>query len=352
MCGDNSCNSRYDISSLGIRVPRELIAQYPSPERGKDRLLVVDRKSGEIIDDTFERFDNYITEMDCLVYNDAKVIHARLYGKKYPTGAKIELLLTKRISDTDWRCLLRPAKRLKEGSEIIIDDELVFRVLEKLEDGLAVVRSNIPVTYELLEKKGQIPLPLYIKRKPLKELDEERYQTIYSSTYGAVASPTAGLHFTKDIIEKIRGRGIPFVPVTLYVDWGTFKPVKEKDYRKHKIHEEDYFIREESARMINECISQGRRIVCIGTTTVRVLETVADETGIISHGSGRTSLYIYPGYRFKITGALLTNFHMPDSTLILLVAAFMGEELLKKAYNHAVEHQYRFFSYGDAMFIV
>ena len=246
--------------------------------------------------------------------------------------------------------MICPARRVRPGTRIIIPGGSGVEVIENLEEGMFRVRTEEPVGYERLKVLGEIPLPKYIRRKPLEAIDAVRYQTVFSRKDGAVASPTAGLHFSERLLERIRDKGVAMFPVTLYVDWGTFKPVKAEDYRQHRIHKEMYEITEESAAGINRCIEEGRRILCVGTTSVRTLET-AFMNARIGAGSGETDLYIHPGYEFKVVDGMFTNFHMPDSTLILLVAAFGGKEGIEAAYRHAVERKYRFFSYGDAMFM-
>jgi len=342
----------YSMDDFNIKIPEELIAQFPSKNRGESRLLILDNVRNKIIDEKFSNIDRYLNSTDCIIYNDAKVIHARLYGIKSDTGAKIELLLTKKINENEWQSLVRPYKRVKINTLININKNLQATIIDKLGDGVCKIRFSNPVNFKDLENVGEIPLPKYIKRKPIPTIDEERYQTVFSNKYGAVASPTAGLHFTEGLVQKLKKKGIEFIPVTLYVDWGTFKPVREKDYRKHKIHKESFEIGESSAERINKCIDEGRRIVCIGTTSVRTLESSVNKEGKILATSAETDLYIYPGYKFKVVDALITNFHMPDSTLILLVSAFAGKSRIEEAYNHAINKKYRFFSYGDAMFII
>lgn len=342
----------HSIRDLHIEIPEELIAQYPLEERDASRLLVYDLKNRSSIDDYFKNLPQYISGNDCLIYNDARVINARLYGYKNQTGALLEILLTRRIDERDWLCLISPARRVKEGIVIAIDKKLSFTVLNSTGEGSFKVRFNKSLNFNELKDIGEVPLPKYIKRKPIKGLDNVRYQTIFADKDGAIASPTAGLHFTERIVREIRDKGAVFVPITLYVDWGTFKPVRERDYRKHKIHSEVYEISEESACIINTCIEEKRRIVCIGTTSVRALETAIRTDGSVRSGSDETDLYIYPGFIFKSVDGIITNFHMLNSTLILLVSAFAGEREIEKAYNHAVSKRYRFFSYGDAMFLM
>ncbi len=344
----------YSMRDFRIRIPEELIAQYPAPLRQESRLLVYDMTHDRVQDDFFRNIGRHISPLDCVVYNDAKVIHARVFGQKKDTGARIEIMLTKKIEPDaarEWIAILRPAKRVKAGTRITLPLHMNMTVTEALGDGLFRVHFSESLGYDDLRRIGEIPLPKYIKRKPDSSLDDIRYQTVFSRKYGAVASPTAGLHFTEKIVDSLKEQGTVFVPVTLDVSWGTFQPVREKDYRKHRIHSEAYEISEDSAHSINRCISEKRRIVCVGTTSVRTIETAADEKGRVAAGRGETSLFVYPGYRFRVTNAMITNFHMVDSTLILLVAAFAGKKRIEKAYNHAVSQKYRFFSYGDAMFL-
>ena len=343
---------RYSVKDFHIKIPEELIAQYPYKERGDSRLLVFDLRNNTLKDDYFRNISNYISSNECIIYNDAKVINARIFGVKNETGARIEILLTRKLNELEWYAIVRPARRVRTGTLINVSKGHELEVTGEMGEGLFKVRFSKPVEYKDLENIGEIPLPKYIKRKPVKEIDGQRYQTIFSRKYGAVASPTAGLHFTDRTVNEIKQKGAVFIPVTLHVDWGTFKPVREQDYRDHKIHKEMYEISGESARRIKKCVEEGRRILCVGTTSIRTIETAVDKNGNIRSRKGETSLYIYPGYRFKLIDGMITNFHMPDSTLILLVAAFCGKEGIKRAYNHAISQKYRFFSYGDAMLIL
>jgi S-adenosylmethionine:tRNA ribosyltransferase-isomerase len=355
----------FSMEDFRIRVPHGLIAQFPCGKRDESRLLVLDVKGGALRDDTFKNAQDCLREGDCLVYNDARVIKARVRGHKPLTGAVLELLLTRRVGDLEWLALIRPARRVRAGTEIVLGGDgdggaapdgasdrrgTRVTVVEDLPEGLFRIRSEKPIGHEDLERLGDIPLPKYIRRKPVRGLDDERYQTVYSRNPGAVAAPTAGLHFTGELLARIRAKGVVVAPVTLHVGWGTFKPVKERDYRMHRIHRERYEIGQDSAGLINDALSEGRRVVCVGTTSVRAVES-ACENGSVAGGAGETGLFIYPGYSFKAVDAMFTNFHMPDSTLILLVAAFAGKGAIERAYAHAVENGYRFFSYGDGMFL-
>jgi S-adenosylmethionine:tRNA ribosyltransferase-isomerase len=355
----------YSLRDFDISVPDHLIAQYPSNEREKSRLLILDVEAETIEDDYFYNLKKYILPGECLVFNDARVIHARLFGRKCSSttgddkasagpsgsGAVLEILLLRRLNKTEWRCLIKPARRVRRQTEVelISGDRLAVVAIHG--EGLFTIRFCKPVEYEDLMSIGEIPLPAYIKRKSRKSIDDERYQTVYSNRLGAVAAPTAGLHFTESIIEDLQNRGVITVSITLNIDWGTFQPVREEDYRNHRIHSELFEISESSAEQINSCRREGKRIICVGTTSVRALETATGKNGMVAACRGETDLYIYPGYKFKNVDAMITNFHMPDSTLILLVAAFSGKNSIERAYNHAVSHGYRFFSYGDAMFI-
>jgi S-adenosylmethionine:tRNA ribosyltransferase-isomerase len=345
----------YTLKDFRISIPKQLIAQFPSEQRHLSRLLVLDADSGMLRDEVFNNITTLIGSGDCVVFNDARVINARLYGNRVlaggEKGGRVELLLTQKVDSLAWHCLIRPAKRVREESNIALDCDMTVKVTHRLGDGAFTITFPRNVSYRDLQDMGEIPLPKYIKRKPVKTVDEVRYQTVYAKQYGAVASPTAGLHFTRVLIQRLKRAGTIFVPVTLHVDWGTFKPVRENDYRDHVIHSERYEITANAAELINQSRRDGRRIVCVGTTSVRALESATDERGTVRSRKGETQLYIYPGYTFKSVNAMITNFHMPDSTLILLVAAFAGKEHIEKAYAHAVEKGYRFFSYGDAMFI-
>lgn len=340
----------YSLKNFRIHVPSELVAQYPASRREDARLLVYDLAADRMTDDRFSNITARLGEQDVVVYNDVRVIPARLTGRKAKTGANIEVLLTRRVGEHEWLALVKPARRAGRGTRIMVAGGIFLEVMEREEEGLFRVRSDRPLDDGMLEEIGTVPLPGYIRREP-DQSDRERYQTVYSERPGAVAAPTAGLHFTPRIIRNIEERGAVFAPVTLYVGWGTFAPVREEDYRRHRMHAERYEVPEGTARAVNQGREEGRRIVCVGTTSVRAVETVSDWRGMLRPGSGETSLFIYPGYRFRATDALLTNFHLPDSTLILMVAAFAGKERIEKAYRHAVDQRYRFFSYGDAMFL-
>lgn len=337
-------------SDFYYELPKELIAQDPLADRSSSRLLHLDRKTGEITDGSFSDITNYLQKGDCLVINDTKVIPARLYGVKEGTGAAVEVLLLKRLSDTDWECLVRPGKKLREGARVTFGNgELACEVLRIAEEGNRVIRFEFDGIFEeILDSLGEMPLPPYITHK-LK--DKDRYQTVYAKHEGSAAAPTAGLHFTNELLAEVENMGVKIARVTLHVGLGTFRPVKVDDVTKHHMHTEYYEISREAADTINDARANGGRIVCVGTTSCRTLESAADENGHIEPCSADTDIFIYPGYKFKIMDALITNFHLPESTLIMLVSAFAGKDHIMNAYEHAVEERYRFFSFGDAMII-
>lgn len=335
-------------SSYFYNLPEELIAQKPVEPRDNSRLLLFCRQTEEIQDKHFYDILDFLHKGDVLVVNNTRVLPARLFGYK-DTGAKIEILLQKRIDLTTWEVIARPFKRLKEGTEIHFSENLSLTVLEKKEYGECKVKFNFTGAFEeRLDEVGQVPLPPYIHEK-LK--DKERYQTVYSKVEGSSAAPTAGLHFTNELLQKLQEKGVELIEVLLHVGLGTFRPVKEDDILNHNMHSEYIEMTEENADKINKAKAEGRRIIAVGTTSVRVLESVATEEGRVKAYKGETSIFIYPSYKFKIVDGLITNFHLPESTLIMLVSAFAGYDQTMKIYNHAVKERYRFFSFGDAMFI-
>lgn len=335
-------------SSYFYNLPEELIAQKPIEPRDNSRLLLFCRQTEEIQDKHFYDILDFLHKGDVLVVNNTRVLPARLFGYK-DTGAKIEILLQKRIDLTTWEVIARPFKRLKEGTEIHFSENLSLTVLEKKEYGECKVKFNFTSAFEeRLDEVGQVPLPPYIHEK-LK--DKERYQTVYSKVEGSSAAPTAGLHFTNELLQKLQEKGVELIEVLLHVGLGTFRPVKEDDILNHNMHSEYIEMTQENADKINKAKAEGRRIIAVGTTSVRVLESVATEEGRVKAYKGETSIFIYPSYKFKIVDGLITNFHLPESTLIMLVSAFAGYDQTMKIYNHAVKERYRFFSFGDAMFI-
>ena len=331
-------------------LPQELIAQRPLEDRSSSRLLTLSRESGEIAHRHFRDIIEYLNPGDCLVMNNTRVIPARLYGVKEGTGGKIEFLLLKRIDINTWNVILRPGKRARAGARFSFGDGLLrAEVLEVLPDGNRIVRFEYDgVWEELLDRLGEMPLPPYIKEKLT---DKERYQTVYSKIEGSAAAPTAGLHFTNELIDEIRKKGVNIAELTLHVGLGTFRPVSAENVEDHVMHTEHYEVAPEAAEIINKTRESGGRIIAVGTTSVRTLETVADENGTMRPGIGDTSIFIYPGYRFKITDAIITNFHLPESTLLMLVSAFAGKENIFRAYETAVRERYRFLSFGDAMLL-
>ena len=331
-------------------LPQELIAQDPLEDRSSSRLMVLDKKTGQVEHRIFRDIVDYLNPGDCLVVNNTKVIPARLMGVKEDTGAHIEVLLLKRKADNVWETLVKPGKKARPGARIDFGDGLLkAEVLEVVDEGNRLIRFEFDGIFEeILDKLGQMPLPPYITHQ-LK--DKNRYQTVYAKHEGSAAAPTAGLHFTPELLEKIQEKGIKLAHVTLHVGLGTFRPVKVDDVTQHHMHSEFYMVEEEQARLINETKAAGGRVICVGTTSCRTLESATGEDGILKAGSGWTEIFIYPGYRFKIMDALITNFHLPESTLLMLVSAFADKEKIMKAYEEAVRERYRFFSFGDAMFI-
>lgn len=331
-------------------LPQELIAQTPLERRDGSRLMVLDRESGEITHRHFYDLPEYLHPGDTLVLNDSRVLPARLYGHRVLTGGAVELLLLKDQGDGKWECLARPGRKLKPGAEVSFGDgELTATIAEDLQEGKKLVQFHYEgIFLEILERLGKMPLPPYIKE----ELQNgERYQTVYSKVTGSAAAPTAGLHFTKELLQKIQDMGVSIAYVTLHVGLGTFRPVSAEEVTDHHMHSEFCMISKETAELLNETHRRGGRIICVGTTSCRTLESFAKEDGTFEESSGWTEIFIYPGYRFKAMDALVTNFHLPESTLVMLVSAFAGREHILNAYNTAVQERYRFFSFGDAMLI-
>ena len=339
----------YDTASYGYILPEELIAQSPAEPRDSSRLMYYDRASDTLQHLIFRDIADILKPGDVLVINDTKVIPARLYAYN-EKGRQFEVLLLKRIDYKRWECLIKPAKKLKIGGELVVNEELKLRaVAVHPEDGVREVEFEFEGVFEdILSRVGNVPLPPYITEK----LDDpSKYQTVYADEPGSAAAPTAGLHFTPELMTKLEERGIKFVRVLLHVGLGTFRPVKTHNILEHKMHTEYYRVTEEAADKINKALSEGRRIIAVGTTSVRTLESAAKD-GKVCAGEGNTDIFIYPGYEFKIVKGLITNFHLPESTLIMLVSAFMGREKTLELYNTAVREQYRFFSFGDAMFVL
>ena len=331
-------------------LPQELIAQDPLEDRSGSRLLVLDKESGDVSHHTFREIVDYLEPGDCLVLNDTKVIPARLIGSKIGTDAKIEILLLKRKENDIWETLVKPGKKAKPGTKISFGDGLlVGEVVDIVEEGNRLVKVHYEGIFEeILDQLGQMPLPPYITHQLE---DKNRYQTVYAKHSGSAAAPTAGLHFTPELLEKIEKKGIDIAKVTLHVGLGTFRPVKVDDILEHHMHSEFYRIEQSEADKINRAKETGHRVICVGTTSCRTIESAADENGKLRECSGWTEIFIYPGYQFKVLDCLLTNFHLPESTLIMLVSALAGREHVLAAYEEAVKERYRFFSFGDAMFI-
>ncbi|MBC1544015.1 tRNA preQ1(34) S-adenosylmethionine ribosyltransferase-isomerase QueA [Listeria cossartiae] len=339
------------VEDFDFDLPEELIAQTPLLDRTSSRLMVLDKKSGEIKDQHFTDIISYLNEGDALVLNDTRVLPARLHGIKDETGAHIEVLLLKQKEGNAWETLVKPAKRIRKGATITFGDgALKATCLEELEHGGRILEFSYEgIFYEVLEQLGEMPLPPYIKEQLA---DQDRYQTVYAKENGSAAAPTAGLHFTEDLLAKISAKGVEIIFVTLHVGLGTFRPVDVEDTANHKMHSEFYRLTEESAARINQIKAQGGKVVAVGTTSIRTLETIASRhDGKLVAESGWTEIFISPGYTFQAVDALITNFHLPKSTLIMLVSALSDRTKILSAYNHAVEEQYRFFSFGDAMFI-
>jgi len=340
------------LSLFDYDLPEELIAQYPLPNRDESRLMVLDRKTRSITHSQFRFIGEFLSPNDLLVLNDTKVIPARLVGKKRGTGAKIEIFLVAEREWDIWEALIKPGKRVKSGTVVEFGEEILkAQILTKLEDGTYIVRLKYQGRLlEILSHIGQTPLPPYIKRQP-EQLDKIRYQNVYAAQNGAVAAPTAGLHFTQELLDALQQKGIGVAKLTLHVGLGTFQPVKTEEVEVHKMHAEYFEISPETAERINLCKQKGGRIIAVGTTSVRTLETVADNGKIVPK-SGFTDLFIYPGYQFKLVDALITNFHLPKSTLLMLVSTFASKEFVLEAYQEAIKQRYRFYSYGDAMLIL
>ena len=331
-------------------LPEELIAQDPLEDRSSSRLLVLDKETGETSHHIFKEVINYLNPGDCLVLNNTKVIPARLIGHKEDTGAAIEVLLLKRKENDIWETLVKPGKKCKPGTKIVFGEGLLHAtVLETVEDGNRLIRFFYEGIFEeILDRLGEMPLPPYITHKLQ---DKNRYQTVYAKYEGSAAAPTAGLHFTKELLRQIEEKGIDIAYVTLHVGLGTFRPVKVDNILEHHMHSEFYQVTKEAADKINKAKKEGHRVICVGTTSCRTVESAADENGMVKEGCDNTEIFIYPGYKFKVLDALITNFHLPESTLVMLVSALAGREHILNAYEEAIREKYRFFSFGDAMLI-
>ena len=338
------------VSDFYFELPEELIAQYPLEKRDSSRLMVLDKKTGEIEHRKFHDILEYLNEGDTLVLNNTRVLPARLIGEKEETGGKIEFLLLKRIEGDKWECLAKPGRKAKVGTVFTFGEGKLKAIVREIgEEGNRIIEFKYDGIFEqVLDELGQMPLPPYIHEKLE---DKERYQTVYSKEKGSAAAPTAGLHFTEDLLKEIKDKGVNIAYLTLHVGLGTFRPVKVDDVNNHVMHSEFYHLDKENAELINKTKEAGKRVIAVGTTSSRTLETIGDENGRVREQSGWTDIFIYPGYKFKIVDNLITNFHLPESTLIMLVSALAGQDNIMNAYNTAVKEKYRFFSFGDSMFI-
>ena len=337
-------------SDFDFYLPEELIAQHPLEKRDYSKLMVLDKETGKIEHKHFYNVIEYLNQGDTLVLNNTRVMPARLIGEKAESGGKIEFLLLKRIEGDKWECLAKPGKRAKIGTEFVFGKgKLKCKVVDIVEEGNRIIEFSYDGIFEqVLDELGEMPLPPYITER----LDDrERYQTVYSKEQGSAAAPTAGLHFTKELLEEVKKKGVNIAYVTLHVGLGTFRPVKVDDVNEHVMHSEFYNLEEEDAKIINDTKKRGNKIISVGTTSTRTLETIGDENGFVKAQSGWTNIFIYPGYEFKVVDKLITNFHLPESTLIMLVSALAGKEKVMNAYNEAVKERYRFFSFGDSMII-
>ena len=341
-------------STFNYNLPEELIAQHPIEPRDSSRLMILDKQNGKIVHKNFHDIIDYLNSGDCMVINDSKVLPARIFGKNSETGYIVEFLLLKQLGSGTWETLVKPGKKAKSGFKFIFGDKnavhLKAEIIEVLPDGNRILKfGDVKNFFSKLEEIGQMPLPPYIKEK-LK--DKSRYQTVYAKDLGSAAAPTAGLHFTPELLKKIKEKGVNIISVTLHVGLGTFRPVKDDNIQNHKMHSEFFIIPQSTADVIKNTKEAGNRVICVGTTSCRTVESVYDKFGEIQAFEGSTDIFIKPGYKFGITDALITNFHLPESTLIMLVSAFAGYENTMRAYKTAVEEKYRFFSFGDAKFII
>ncbi|MGB4301526.1 MAG: tRNA preQ1(34) S-adenosylmethionine ribosyltransferase-isomerase QueA [Acetomicrobium sp.] len=342
----------FDISAYDYELHEGFIAQHPVEPRDQSRLMVVEKSTGKLEHRRFYEILDYLKRGDVLVLNDTKVIPARLLGRKDRTGGKAEVLLVKPLDAgwEYWEAMVRPGRRLKTGDKIVIDSESLVLVLDRLAQGMRkvqIIGRDLP--HNIIKKKGQVPLPPYINEN---DVALKSYQTVYARINGSIAAPTAGFHFTEELLKRLASAGIELAYVTLHVGPGTFRPVKAKDIRKHDMHREDYHLSPETAELINRAREEGRRVIAVGTTVVRCLESSATKKGLVTPGRGSTELFIFPGYKFKIIDGMVTNFHLPKSTLLMLVSAFAGYELIMRAYREAIKERYRFYSFGDAMLII
>ncbi len=340
------------LADFTYELPEKLIAQYPLKERESCRMMVLDRSKKDIKGQEFNNILDYLSPGDCLVVNNTRVFPARLIGTKDKTGAKVEVFLLRNLENGIWEVMVKPARKVRLGNKIVFSKDFTCDIIDNTVSGGRIIEVHCNGSFfDVLEEVGQTPLPPYIKRQP-EDIDREYYQTVYASERGAVAAPTAGLHFTEDILNAAKEKGVHIVPITLHVGLGTFRPVQVDDISRHQMHSEYYDVSEEAAETINNAKTNGNKVIAVGTTSVRVLETVAGRNGFIRFGKGWTDKFIFPPYQFQIVDQLITNFHLPESTLLMLTSAFAGYEFTMNAYKQAVSEKYRFFSYGDCMLIL
>ncbi len=345
-------NVRYRLNDFNYQLPEKLIAQYPLEERDQSRLMILNRSTREIQHRIFKDVVEFLNPGDCLVINNTRVFPARLIGTKDKTGARVEVFLLRNLENGIWEVMVKPARKVRLGNKILFNESFYCDIIDNTISGGRIIEVHCNGDfYEQLDKVGKTPLPPYIKRDA-EDIDKEYYQTVYAEAVGAVAAPTAGLHFTESLLQQLREKEVHIVPVTLHVGLGTFRPVQVDDISRHQMHSEYYNVSESSAEIINRTRQKGNAVVAVGTTSVRVLETVADRNGLIRAGQGWTDKFIYPPYQFRIVDHFITNFHLPQSTLLMLTSAFAGYEFLMSAYKIAVKEKYRFFSYGDSMLIL
>lgn len=349
---DGDSNVKLKLADFQFELPHQLIAQYPLENRDESRMMVLNRQSREITHHKFKNIGDFFNPGDCLVINNTRVFPARLMGTKDKTGAKVEVFLLRNLENGIWEVMVKPARKVRLGNKIVFNDDFACDIIDNTVSGGRIIEVHCNGNfYQVLDEVGQMPLPPYIKRAPEK-IDREFYQTVYAEKLGAVAAPTAGLHFTKNLLQQILDKGVILVPLTLHVGLGTFKPVQVDDISRHQMHSEYYEIDEDSAEKINKTRETGKSVIAVGTTSVRVLETVTDRNGLVRAGSGWTDKFIYPPYQFRAVDLLVTNFHLPESTLLMLTSAFGGHEFVMEAYANAIKEAYRFFSYGDGMLIL
>lgn len=349
---DDESNIKLKLSDFEFQLPQQFVAQYPLKERTESRMMVLNRRNREVAHRKFKDIGEYIKPGDCLVINNTRVFPARLIGTKDKTGAKVEVFLLRNLENGIWEVMVKPARKVRLGNKIVFNNDFTCDIIDNTVSGGRIIEVHCNGNFfEVLEEVGQMPLPPYIKRSP-EPVDREFYQTVYAERLGAVAAPTAGLHFTEELLMQLQEKGIKIVPLTLHVGLGTFKPVQVDDISRHQMHSEYYELEEETSEIINKTRESGKSVISVGTTSARVLETVTDRNGYVRAGRGWTDKFIYPPYQFRAVDALMTNFHLPQSTLLMLTSAFAGHEFIMEAYRIAIKETYRFFSYGDGMLIL